>query len=315
MKGITVKSLWTRLIGTQKGQLEKEEREYLKAKHEEEFALKSIEALKENLLKETQEFTKIKVQKEYLDSLRIDMNNLLSTTSGILIDEKLEKEVVKLTGTLNEIIKVKHNFDKCVEHLKICKDYLESTSAVLKDADYNLDYLYTPWTYPDLVEQSYVYSEIGKASKYLRIAHEHCKLAQSLGPRELPNIVEAHIYTKKYVLYDSFFDDYYTEASIDENIKVKRREVKESISTIENALRYMVRILQVVNNDHQRVLNELNQKRPSLLEKRKKVIHEYVTNKVLVTPSKDQAVLYKEIFGEKEYKPQIQMDENKEEKK
>lgn len=266
--------------------------------------------MKENLSKETVEFTNLKLKKEYLDSLRKEMNILLSTTSGVQVDEKLEKEVIQLTGKLNEIIKVKYNFEKCVEHLKICKDLLESTSALLKDADYNLDYLYTPWTYPDLVEQSYVYSEIGKASKYLRLAHEHIKIAKSLGPRDFPNIVEAHIYTKKYVLYDSFFDDYYTEASIDENLKIKRKEVKESLSSIEKGLRYMFDILNIVNRDYQNVSNDLNQKRPALLEKRRKLIHEYVISKKIGQPVKEQSELYKEIFGESYY-PNIDVKEEK----
>jgi hypothetical protein len=300
LKTITFRSLWLRLLGKQKAKLDEEEKRFLKDHHEEALAEKSLEGIQSQLDDAQTAFTELKVRKEFLDICRNEMDCLLLNAKNIHCDDDLEKQVGDLLTRLTEIETFKSKSNQCLKHLLAAEMGLMNANMLLKRAQYEINYnLWDPFAFPSIDDDAYAYSDIARATRYLHRAHRDIRIAIELGPNTLPVITETQVYHKNYILYDAFFDNYYTEESITTDLAYKRDEIKDSISSVVDAIHFMRNMLIQVEKDHSEAITQLNLKRNELLVERRNFIENFLVDEDQKTfDQKIQPEVFTDIYPE-----------------
>eukprot|EP01080_Neovahlkampfia_damariscottae_P007592 gene7592-11915_t len=303
LKHLTIKSIFASLSGKKKSMLEKEEKEFLKAKHDEDVAEKNLFTIKTQFKSAKTDLQILQEKKKNLDELRREMIEHLNQVQ-IPIDPKLEENFKNSQTHLNKIVKVRMQYEQCSCHVDSAKSDLYSSILLLSRAGQENAYsMYDPFCYPGYLSDSWVFSDIGKAKNFVHSATIHLKIAQEILPNTL-HVKNTEISSPDTLLYDAFFDDYYTEMMIEDNIETSINNVHKSLSSVENASNYLHKVLDNIAEDYKNTKREHEDNRSKIFNLKKKYLREALNNENPTISLSDLFVEYKhDEKDEKVYTP------------
>jgi hypothetical protein len=210
-------------------------------------------------------------KKKKLDSCRKEIRQILKD-SDIHCDPKLEENFKETSSKLNQIVKVRMQYEQCILHVQNAKSDLESALLLLNRADYENSYnLYDPFCYPGYLSDSWVYSDIGKAKNFVHGASIHLQIAKEVLPNVL-KVKETELPLPDTLLYDVFFNDLYTELIIEQNIAMSTSNVKTSLNSVNEAYEYLQSVLKNINSDFEKTNNKYQQERDEIFGLKKKIV-------------------------------------------